>query len=330
MYRRADARWYRWTGWFCFDRPNAPSQSPFALAHKRFRHFIRTFDKEVLRIYGLRLWTYDGLTGSANGAKIMLTTLISNIRKLTKDSKESYFGKRWSAVAGLNKQIDRGGYEFEEVDQCAPARELSNHFINRYRYRNLPADFVTFVDRLRDDSISFVAEQRGMRLQQIERMAMLNAAGVELLNTIYQNLAMCAMELNNTLGFSELNIVMTAPQFVTEAVTFSKARQPLQVVTYYRARLATPTFSLVLRAKEGTMEFFVLPTIAVLGLSKMESAYPCVASLTANLENDTIEWEIDRKPLTGDRIKDLSMVIFRQLMEKTRMQFEMQTFDLAS
>ena len=78
------------------------------------------------------------------------------------------------------------------------------------------------------------------------------------------------------------------------------------------------------------MEFFVLPTIAVLGLSKMESAYPCVASLTANLENDTIEWEIDRKPLTGDRIKDLSMVIFRQLMEKTRMQFEMQTFDLAS
>jgi len=260
----------------------------------------------------------------------MLTTLIANIRKLTKDSKESYFGKRWSAVAGLNKQIDRQGYEFAEMDQCAPTRQLSNHFINRYRYRNLSPDFVTFVDRMRDDSMSFVAEQRGMRLQQIERMALLNAAGVELLNTIYQNLSMCAVELNNTLGFSELNIVMTAPQFVSEAVTFSKSRQPLQVVTYYRARLATPSFSLVLRAKEGKIEFFVLPTIAVLGLSKMENAYPCIAAVTANLENGDVEWEIDRKPLTGDRMKELSMVLFKHLLEKTRTQFEMQTLDLAS
>jgi hypothetical protein len=248
----------------------------------------------------------------------MLTTLLSNVARLTKTSKESYFGRRWSAVSGLEKQIDKQNYQFDELLECSPHATLSKTIINRYENPNVPTELVPFVSRMRDSSLAFVARQRCMRRAHVERLAAFNQSGVNVVTAMFTLLHTCAIELNNSLGFSELNIVSTPPQQVSEALTFSKTRQPLQEVTFFRMRLATPTWSLVVRARHDRIECFLLPATRVMGLSLMENGYEPLAVITAHTEDDGIEWSLSEKPLTQERLAELCMVLFKRLLDETK------------
>lgn len=249
----------------------------------------------------------------------MLTNLITNIQKLSKDGKESYFGKRWSAEAGLKKTVDRVDYTFDEVEKTSPAKQLNEQILSSYQ-QTPDTESKRFVSRITDESLSFLAKRRGLRLQQMHAMARCNESMAILISRIFDRLEAYSWEVNASLGCTEMQTAITRPAYVREVTRFSKARQPLETITYYRARVASPSWSLVIRGKNGKIEAFLLPVQRVMGLSKTEDMYEPLFEMNATCINEdgAVEWDFDGKPLTELRELELSMEMFVRLIETTK------------
>lgn len=248
----------------------------------------------------------------------MLTSLISNIRRLTSQTKQSYFCKTWGNETGFAKQIDRSAYRFDEADGGAPSSMLNKHLLSRYEQRDLPPEFRRFVSNLCGETISHVARQKGLQLAQVRRIATINSSAIALINRIFNYLELCRLETNGSLGLNEMTIVSTEPQMVTEVLSFTKSRQPEKTVSYYRTRFATSNLALIIRAKDGIVECFLLPIEVVMGLSKSEQVYHPIATIEAEYDHSgSVEWNIQGVPLNAYRTHSLCMVLFKQLVKRS-------------
>jgi hypothetical protein len=253
----------------------------------------------------------------------MLNNLITNIQKITRDGKESYFGKRWSAETALRKNVDRQDFTFEEMSKASPARQLNDHILTKLQ-QSPDSEKLRFVEKLTNDSLTFLAKRQGMRLQQLHQAALQNESMTALMGRIFARIESYSIELNAYLGCTDLHTVITRPAHVREVTRFSKSRQPIETVTYFRARVGTSSWSLVVRGREGKVEFFLLPVERVMGLSKSEQLYEPLATLSAVIvpEMDSVEWELDERPLTNMREQELCMQLFATLIQATRDQME--------
>jgi hypothetical protein len=253
----------------------------------------------------------------------MLTNLLTNFHKMTHSGKESYFGKRWGATSAFQKQFSREQYKFDEVSKSAPTIQLRDQILNAYQ--NQPKEeHRDFVNRLREQSLSFLAERRGLQLQQMERLASLNESMTCLLRNIFDVIECFSMELNCYVGCTELQTSATRPQHVLEIMKYSLSRQPLEAVTYFRARLASPSWSLVVRGKDGRIEMFLIPVGRVMGLSKSEAAYQPLAVLEATLDETTnaVSWSFEGRPLSSQCMQELCKQMFASLIETTQYQLQ--------
>jgi hypothetical protein len=251
----------------------------------------------------------------------MLTNLITNIQKITGQGKESHFGKRWGVATGFQKQFSREDYKFDDVAQTAPTRQLRDQILTAYQ--NQPKEESRlFVNRLRDESLSFLAQRRGVRMQQMQRLARLNESMTIVVRRVFDVLECFALELNCYVGCTELQTALTRPQHVREVTRFSKSRQPLEIVAFFRARLASPSWSLVIRGRDDRIEFFLIPVGKVMGLSKSEASYEPVAVLAAQIKDDQVDWSLDNKPFSSDIEQELCMALFSKLIDATKQQLE--------
>lgn len=252
----------------------------------------------------------------------MLNNLINNLHKMGASSKESYFGKRWGASTAFEKQFSRDDYSFNELDKTAPSRQLKDQILTAYQ--NQPSeDARLFVNKVRDQSLSFLAERRGVRMQQMQKLAKLNESMTVVVRRIFDVLECFSLELNCYMGCTELQTSLTRPQHVREITKFSKARQPLETITYFRSRLATPSWSLVLRGKDDKIELFLIPVGKVMGLSKSEASYEPLFTLEAEIrDGEEVVWSINKKPLTEMREHELCMDLFTRLIDTTKHQLE--------
>lgn len=253
----------------------------------------------------------------------MLTSLISNLQKITKDGKESYFGKRWSAEAGLKKTVDRADYTFDDVSKASPAKQLNEQILTSFQ-TTADGERQQFVERLTKESLSFLAKRKGMRLQQMHAEALCSESMSLIVRRVFDRLEQYSIELNAYLGCTDMQTAVTRPAHVREVVRYSKSRQPLETVTYFRARLASPSWSLVIRGNQGKIEFFLLPVSRVMGLTKTEAMFEPICTLTATVINgmSEVEWEIDEHPFTPQHEQNLSMELFARLIEITRGEME--------
>lgn len=256
----------------------------------------------------------------------MLTNLITNIQKITRDGKESYFGKRWGAEAGLQKSIDRDDYTFDDISKASPTKQLREQILSSYQ-QTPDAERQRFVERLTNESLSFLAKRKGMRLQHMQTMALYNESMSILVSRIFDRLESYSMELNAYLGCTDMQTVLTRPAHVREVTRYSKARQPMETVTYFRARIASPSWSLVVRGRENKIEFFLLPVERVMGLSKSEALFDPICTIQASEINEMqkVCWELDERPLTALREQEVSMELFMWLLDVTRKQLEDET-----
>lgn len=255
--------------------------------------------------------------------KAMLTSLITNIQKITKDGKESYFGKRWGAETALRKNVDRDDFTFEDVSNASPSRQLSEQILTKLQ--QVPdADKQSFVEKLTSDSLTFLAKRQGMRLQQLHEAAMLNESMTALMQSMFARIESYSLELNAYIGCTDLHTVVTRAAHVREVTKYSKARQPLESITYFRGRVGTHAWSLVMRGREGKIEFFLVPVEKVMGLSKTEAQFEPIATVSGTLNKDleTVDWEVNEWPLTRMREQDLCMELFASLIKATREHME--------
>lgn len=253
----------------------------------------------------------------------MLTTLLSNIQKITKDGKESYFGKRWSTEAGLKKTIDRTDFTFDETENSSPHKQLKEQILNSYQ--TVPdVNTVQFVEKLTNDSLSFLAKRRGMRMIQMQREAVCSESMSVLIRRIFDRMETYSLQMNAYLGCTELQTVVTRPAHVREVTRYTKARQPVETVTYFRARLTSPSWSLVIRGKDGVIEMFLLPINRVMGLSKTEAMFDPIVTLNGAVNNEmtSVEWTCDGFALTNETEELLAMELFTRLIQATQGQME--------
>src|SRR5579883_2260304 len=217
----------------------------------------------------------------------MLRALITNIQAIAKTSKkkhitrEPYFDRQWGADAAFSKTVDRE--DFNVVGAQDTAAEIYEQILVMYKTTKIESNRSSFLTKLAGESQEFLEEQR-KRLEKAQKEDELcHNSMAAMVEQLFEILKSYAYELNNSLGYGPLHVAATNPQKVTEIVKFNSLRQAEETVTYYRARLSTPYFSLVLRGDKKGIQFFVMPVSRAIGLSKQECHFLPIAKLSTHI-----------------------------------------------
>jgi hypothetical protein len=164
------------------------------------------------------------------------------------------------------------------------------------------------------------------RARSVERKPLnnhFNSEIVDLVDLMMLRLHQYAKEFNLAVAWN-LHVTATPPSFVTEAVSFNSHRETTHAITTYRARLATRLWSLILRAEKNRLEFFLIPTHNVLGLSKTEHEYPPVSVLGFDGQRF---WQDGRPISVHDGGERLCRFVFHMLVSKCIQDVENKTSD---
>lgn len=260
------------------------------------------------------------------GLGTMLRALLTNIQILTKSTRsrkraanEVHFDKQWGNDAAFEKTVDRKVFAVEKQEQAA---EINDQILVMFKTSQPKVGKTgrdSFLSQMAEDSIDFIQEQKRRMLiaQQEEQLCHNSMAAMT--EHIFEILKSYSYELNNALGYGPLHVASTSPQTVTEVIKFNSVRQAEESVTYYRARLSTPSYSLVMRGDKRGIQFFVMPVSRALGLSKQESNFTPVMTLSTQMIDGEVAWQTDcGKSLTPSMVEVICMNLFRGLINDTK------------
>lgn len=268
----------------------------------------------------------------------MLKALLTNIQVLAKCKaakksvcKEPYFNSKWGDQAAFKKNIDRSSFEFDTQKQEA---EIHDRILVMYKTAPKKAaaetERMSFLNKLTGDSLEFIQERKNRlaKVKQEEDLCQNSMAAMT--EHIFEILKSYSFELNNALGFGPLHVAATNPQTVTEVVKFNSLRQPEETISYYRARLSTPAFSLVLRGDKRGIQFFLIPVERALGLSKQECHFLPIMRLSTRIKDGSVNWETDcGKALTPSMVELICMDLFHRLIEESKKAVQSENTDSA-
>src|SRR5262249_40198929 len=106
-----------------------------------------------------------------------------------------------------------------------------------------------FIEKITKDAMDFLADHRGARYKAIREEMAYNQAMVCLVDRLFDSLRLYCFQFNRALGWPELHVTTTKPEFVTEVMRYNKLREPIESYSYYRARLSTRYVSLMMRGR---------------------------------------------------------------------------------
>ena len=261
----------------------------------------------------------------------MLHALLHNIQAIAKNSKkahitkEPFFDRQWGNNAAFKKTIDRADYTQETPDGTA---EINEQILVLYKAKpqtKASEERGEFLNQMASDSMNFIKEQRTKMEKAHREETLCQASMAAMIEHVFEILKAYSYELNSALGYGPLHVAGTSPQPVTEVVKFNKLRQAEETVTYYRARLSTPSFSLVLRGDKKGIQFYLIPVERALGLSQTEKHFHTIAKLNTRLVGNHVFWELeDGKSLTPSMVEFTCMELFQKLIEETKIQVRQQ------
>lgn len=251
---------------------------------------------------------------------MQLTALITNIKEIAKTSKpvhytkDTYFDKKWGRNTAFQKSLDRSDYELEEDED--QETQIRDEIINRLKAKGTGGSFVNSIAK---DSIAFLSRLRSRQDMAAKQQMLCNQSMTELLTLMFELIKSYSYDYNNAVGYGPLHIAITHPQTVTEVLRYDRQRNPLESVTYFRARISTSSHSLVLRGQEDGIVFFILPVARALGLTKQETNYEPATLLRINAKDNMVHWETKLgTPLTPSQVESICMALFQWLIEETK------------
>lgn len=257
----------------------------------------------------------------------MLRALLTNIQVLAKTSspkntvnKEPYFDKKWGTNTAFEKTVDRSNYA--TPDPQGQKAEINDQILVMFKTaKKVDTGRSTFLNKIAVDSLDFIQEQRARMAKAKQEEQLCQNSMAVMTEHIFEILKSYAYELNNALGYGPFHVAATNPQAVTEVVKFNRLRQPEETISFYRARLSTPSFSLVLRGDKRGIHFFLIPVARAIGLSKQESHFLPVIHLATRLVDGNVAWETETgRALTPSMVEVICMNLFQRLIEETKMQ----------
>lgn len=191
---------------------------------------------------------------------------------------------------------------------------LSQTIIGKYTESIAPVRR-EFLDNLTRESQEFLAGQA--RRTTAEMPTTVASQMMSIVDKIFTILDPYLLELNGSFRATDLSVTSTPPATVTESLDES-FRRPAIKVSSYRARVSTSRLSLVVRGKEGRIDFFILPVNQVIGLSKTEDMHLPLMTFNAEARHGELYWEVEGKELTADRLERFTLHAFEHLIELTR------------
>ncbi|HEY9786051.1 MAG TPA: hypothetical protein V6D17_11655 [Candidatus Obscuribacterales bacterium] len=179
-----------------------------------------------------------------------------------------------------------------------------------------------FIENLTRDSVDFVKAKKRRDYWPTTEEAAMTQSMMAVVDEVFEVLEPYVSRLNQALDGTVLNVTLTHPSQVNEIVDHDHLRRPVATICNYRARISTARLSVVVRGQNNRVDFFLLPADRVMGLSKVEDEHKPLMTFCGTAGGANIDWEVEGKPLTRDRLERYTLLLFEHLMERTREEME--------
>lgn len=208
--------------------------------------------------------------------------------------------------------------QFHAMQQSDQLSNVAQHVLVYHETDGGATSGSDWMSRLKEESMHFLAEQRGMELQQLYREAAYKKGVEVLVDKIYGLLQRFAFEFNQIAGGTDLHVSGTISGDVTEATKVNRMREIEETETFFRARFSTKLFSLVVRGKDDHIDFYLLPTSRMLAASLAESEYKPISTLQVRITEQGMMWRMADAIPPVDSLDKLCMWLFTTLIEETK------------
>ncbi|HEY9679028.1 MAG TPA: hypothetical protein V6C76_13545 [Drouetiella sp.] len=241
--------------------------------------------------------------------------------KETRKFLDNHPARQMGQGQGVNRNVDRSGFEpagglpHEMADEREAA--LSKQILVYHESQNADTGN-DWMYKLKEDSMQYLAEKRGIDLQQIYRESIYKKGVETLIDKIYGLLQRYQFEFNQVAGGTELHVSGTISGDVTEVTRFNRNREAEETKTYFRARLSTKSNALVIRGKDDAIEFYLLPVNKIMALSKSEVDYKPLARIQVKISELGMMWRMENSTPSVDSLDELSMWLFSALIQATK------------
>ena len=127
-----------------------------------------------------------------------------------------------------------------------------------------------------------------------------------------------AYEFNKVAVGTDLHVSGTMSGDVKEVLQFNKFREAEETQTYFRARLSTHLYTLIIRGGEDLIDCFVMPVNHAMALSKLEKEYNPLATIEIKVNDEGIVWRSLADESSFNSLEDLCAWLFKSLIDQTR------------
>jgi hypothetical protein len=175
-----------------------------------------------------------------------------------------------------------------------------------------------WLDDLKKNSVDFIENRSGSRRQK-EIQDAIDRQGIEvIIDRLFSCMQGYMYEFNKVAVGTDLHVSGTISGEVTEITRVNKFREAEVTETYFRARLSTRIFSLIIRGRGNKIDFFLLPVTRAMALSTIESEYSPLATIEIKVGENGIMWRPVLVDPSCNSLESLCGWAFKQLVEETK------------
>jgi hypothetical protein len=172
--------------------------------------------------------------------------------------------------------------------------------------------------QLKQESLQFLADQRGCHLQEVYRESIYKSGIAILVDKIYGLLQRYMFEFNQVANGTDLHVTGSISGDVTEVTRYNRFREAEETKTYFRCRFSTKLCSLVVRGCDDVVEAFLVPTSKVMALSRTENDYRPIAVIQVRITEQGMMWRMQDSNPPIDTLDQLCMWLFSALVQETK------------
>ncbi|HMW92086.1 MAG TPA: hypothetical protein PLC15_01855 [Candidatus Obscuribacter sp.] len=177
---------------------------------------------------------------------------------------------------------------------------------------------VDWMSQLKQDSLQFLADQRGVHLQEVYRESIYKSGIAILVDKIYGLLQRYMFEFNQVANGTELHVSGSISGDVTEVTKYNRFREAEETKTYFRARFSTRLCSLVVRGCDDKVECFLVPTSKVMALSRTENDYQPISTIQVKITEQGMMWRMQDANPPIETLDQLCMWLFSAMIQETK------------
>ena len=174
------------------------------------------------------------------------------------------------------------------------------------------------LDDLKKESSNFIQSSSGGHQKKMAQEA-IDRQGMEvMIDKLFSCMQGFMYEFNKVAVGTELHVSGTISGEVTEIIHANKFREAENTETYFRARLSTRIFSLIIRGKSNRIDLFLLPVTRAMALSSVENEYSPLATIEVKVAEDGVMWRPINVDSSCTSLESLCGWAFKKLVQETQ------------